>query len=64
MRKCHNCKRKKLRLVTSFGGDHILGYECEHCGARKAFGDDHVPKGAWPKAQAWIEKQKIRRKAS
>lgn len=59
--KCHSCKRKRMRQVTSFGGNHILGFECESCGARKAIGDAYVPKGAWPNAQAWTEKQKIRR---
>jgi hypothetical protein len=55
VRRCFNCKKRKMKPATIFGKGQVEGWECEGCGFRMAYGDPYAPKGLWPKAQEWIE---------
>ena len=59
--RCRRCKTNTMIPVTSFGRGAVKGFRCKKCGARKAVADGDAPKGTWPKAQAWLAKQRLKK---
>lgn len=55
VKRCHACKRKRMRWVMCFGP--IEGWECE-CGDRELMGNAYVRGQVWPLALAWLMEER------